>query len=142
MINFVLNKENLIERNLPSELMVCKTSDAFAILKCIDLFNDEIKWDSMFTLWDALRRIEAGEKMFVGLYNGEIFGYCWVIDRDYDTYIYNVFSKSTIDRRKYGATDMLYYVIKNHGNKIISAKVDEWNVKSIKVFEKLGFTVS
>ena len=141
MINFVLNKENLIERELSPMLIIGETFDSYLIRGCINLFNNEIQWDGMFTLWDALRRIEDGEKIFVGLYNGEIFGYCWVINKDDTTYIYNVFSKSTPDKRKYGATDLLYYVIKHHGNTVISAEVDEWNTKSIRVFEKLGFKV-
>ena len=139
MIRFVLNKENLITRTLPDGLQLINTTDPLVIHMCISMFNSEIKWDSMFTVFDALRRIDAGERMFIGQYYGNIFGYCWVIDKDYDTYIYNVFSKTTEIPRQYGATDMLYYVIKNHGNKIISAKVDEWNVKSINVFKKLGF---
>jgi hypothetical protein len=139
MIRFVLNHENLIERSLPYMFMVVDIKHPETIQECIDDFNAEVQWKNMFTLGDAIERIMKGEKMYVGYHNGKRFGYCWVIQKDYNTYIYNVFSRKLPFPRVYGATDLLYYVIKNHGNKVISADVDEWNDKSIRMFEKLGF---
>lgn len=141
MIHLELNKENLPHRDLPKGLKVSETRDPYIIHKCIELFNEDLEWDGMFNVFDALRRIDYGERMFVGSFNGVIFGHCWVDKTETDKfYIYNVFSKKTDTPRKYGATDMLHYVIKTHTIGTIWAKVDEWNTKSIKVFEKLGFT--
>ena len=96
----------------------------------------------MFNVFDEMRRISAGEKIYVADIDNVMFGYCWVEKQDDETfYIYNVFSKKTYFPRTYGATDMLHYVIENHTNGKIWAKVDEWNKKSIRVFEKLGFKI-
>ena len=140
MIRFVLNKKDLPKRNHPIGLNVTEASDEYIIMQCINLFNRDLEWDGMFDVFDALRRIEDGQKMFVGWINGKIFGYCWmetIFEDEY--YIYNVFSEKTNEPRTYGATDMLYDVIKNNTKGKIKAKVDDWNTKSIRVFEKLGF---
>ena len=140
MIEFELKKENLLSRDLPKGLKVFETQDPYVISVCINLFNEDLEWDCMFNVFDAMRRITDGEKMYVAEIDNEIFGYCWVEKQDDETYyIYNVFSKKTYFPRTYGATDMLYYIIENHTIGRIWVKVDEWNSKSIRVFEKLGF---
>ena len=94
----------------------------------------------MFNVFDAMRRIADGEKIYIATINGDLFGYCWVEKQEEDRYyIYNVFSKKTYFPRQYGATDMLHYVIANHTEGVIWVKIDDWNEKSIRVFEKLGF---
>jgi hypothetical protein len=78
--------------------------------------------------------------MFVSYYKGEIVGYCWLKCIDSTTYyIYNVFIKTTNYSRMYGATDMLFYVIQNYTNTNILTNIDDWNIRSINVFTKLGF---
>lgn len=139
MINFVLYKNTLIERNLSPNFTVLNIFHPETIQECIDDFNAEISWKDMFTIDLALQRIQRGEQMFAGYYGGQRFGYCWLVQYDNNSYIYNVFSKKLPYSRPYGATDLLYWVIKNHGREIITANVDKWNTKSIRVFEKLGF---
>jgi RimJ/RimL family protein N-acetyltransferase len=34
---------------------------------------------------------------------------------------------------------MLFYIIENYTNTTILANIDDWNIKSINVFTKLGF---
>lgn len=140
MINFILTQENLNERDIPENLYIIENTTERIIENCIEFFNNEIKWDGMFDLKEAKRRINNGDKIFTGYQNGMVFGYCWLTKIDKDYYkIYNVFSRKTEQPRTYGATDMLYYVIKNHTKGVIIAEVDEWNTKSINVFSKLGF---
>jgi len=137
MINFELKYENLIEREIHNNLIVTETKDLNIIESCINLFNSEIIWEKMFTIKDSEIRIKNGDVFFVGYYNNDLFGYCWLTKND--TFkIYNVFSKTHINRI-YGATDLLYFVIKNYTSGIIISEVDEWNLKSINVFKKLGF---
>jgi len=94
----------------------------------------------MFDINDAILRFNNEEKFFVGYWDNNIFGYCWLKKLDTNSYhIYNVFSKHTGTKREYGATDMLYYVIKNNTTGEILANIDDWNEKSINVFNKLGF---
>ena len=143
MLKFSLKFEDLIERELPIDLIVIECKHPFnigfipIIESCIDIFNREIQWNNMFSLDVAFDRINNGEKFFIAYHEGELFGYCWLSS---ENKIYNVFSKKTYHQRKYGATDMLYYIIKNHTTGVITAEVDEWNYRSINVFNKLGFT--
>ena len=140
MIEFTLKDNELKERELPEYIYITEVTNETIIKNCIEFFNQEIKWDGMFDLDEAKRRINNGDKFFTGYQNGMIFGYCWLTKLDTGHYkIYNVFSRKTEQPRTYGATDMLYYVIKNHTKGIVSAEVDEWNTKSINVFTKLGF---
>lgn len=141
MIKVHLVYDELISRVIPNNVIICSTEDTQLVSECIDLFNAEIKWDGMFTIDDAINRFKHGQRFFVGYYKDTLFGYCWVQTFDTDTHIiFNVFSKHTDYKRTYGATDILHHVIKNElavGNVI--AYVDDWNVKSLNVFNKLGF---
>jgi hypothetical protein len=141
MITFTTKQKDLIDREISSEINIIQTEDVNIIQQCIDIFNSEIKWNDMFDLNRAIDRIKNGNKMFVGFYKNELFGYCWLESISLNTYsIFNVFSKKEPVIRNYGATDLLYYVIKNHTHGNIIASVDEWNTKSINVFNKLGFS--
>lgn len=136
---FTLKYNELLERDI-SNIDIFETTDINVIHKCIDMFNYEVKWNDMFDLNIAFNRINNGDKMFVGYYKNELFGYCWLQKISPDTYcIFNVFSKKEPIIRNYGATDLLYLVIKNYTHDNIVASVDDWNIKSINVFNKLGF---
>lgn len=140
MIDFTIQYEDLIERKIPDFVYISQMNDETVIKNCIDFFNSEIEWSGMFDLEEAKRRLKCGDKFFVGYQNGKIFGYCWITQIDPKLFkIYNVFSRKTEEPRIYGATDMLFNVIKNHTHGTIIAEVDEWNIKSINVFNKLGF---
>ena len=140
MIKYQLNYEYLIGRSIHNDFKIVETTDSNIIQYCIDLFNSEINWYGMFNLQAAEDRIENGDKMFVSYYKNEIIGYCWLKCIDSTThYIYNVFIKTTNYSRIYGATDMLFYVIQNYTNTTILTNIDDWNIRSINVFTKLGF---
>lgn len=140
MIQYQLNYTNLVEHTTHNDFKIVEANDNTIIECCINLFNSEIKWDDMFNIEQALQRIERGEKMFVGYKNEDIFCYCWIRQDDEQSYyIYNVFSKKPKSLRKIGVIDLLYSVIKYHTNGIITGEVDEWNIQSQKITEKLGF---
>jgi RimJ/RimL family protein N-acetyltransferase len=140
MIKYELKYENLIQRNIHPDFKIVETSDDTVIEYCINLFNSKIKWDGMFDLNEANKRIKNGEKLFVGYYENNLVGYCWLKSiNKFEYYIYNVFIGIDLTKRNYGATDLLYLLIKNHTSGVIMVDIDEWNVKSQKVFEKLGF---
>jgi hypothetical protein len=138
MINFILNRDDLIHRNISDNIQIVETHESQIIEHCIEMFNNEINWDGMFNIDEAQNRILNGHKFFVAYYEKNIYGYCWLNDNT----IYNVFSKQHTGKRNYGATDMIYVVIKNHTDGPIKSFVDEWNVKSINVFKKLGFNLN
>ena len=135
MINLTLIPDNLIYRDISEDIEIKEIYDYLIIKHCIKMFNDELNWDMMFNLDDAQDRILNGHKFFVAYHEKKIYGYCWLDD----DIIYNVFSKQHTGNRNYGATDMIYLVIKNHTNGPVKSFVDEWNEKSINVFKKLGF---
>ena len=138
MINFILNSDDLIYRDISDNIEIIETHDPKIIEYCIEMFNVDIKWDYMFDIDEAQNRILNGHKLFVAYYQKIIYGYCWLNDN----IIYNVFSKQHTGKRNYGATDMIYLVIKNHTNGPVKSFVDEWNEKSINVFKKLGFNLN
>lgn len=140
MLKYQLLVSELIHRKLSPKLIIRSVNSQNTIQKCIKLFNAEITWDGMFNLAEANRRIQYGDKIYTGYWGGDLFGYCWLKKlNETEYYIYNVFSKHTEYPRDYGATDMLYYVINTHTKGVVLADIDEWNIKSIRVFEKLGF---
>lgn len=140
MIKLEISQENLIERDIPEFVYISQMNDELVIKNCIEFFNSEIEWEGMFDLDIAKSRLKSGDKFFVGYQNGKIFGYCWLTRIEPKLFkVYNVFSRKTELPRLYGATDMLYCVIKNHTNGRIIAEVDDWNIKSIRMFNKLGF---
>jgi hypothetical protein len=135
--HFFLNHSQLVERK--TNISIKEITAKAEIQKCIDLFNSEIKWDGMFNVEQALHRIERGEKMFVGYKNEDIFCYCWIRqDSEQEYYLYNLFSKKPKSLRKIGVVDMLYLVIKYHTIGKITAEVDEWNIQSQRVANRLG----
>jgi hypothetical protein len=138
MFNYILNPNDLIDRNVSKNVEIKETYDYQIIKHCIKMFNSEVNWDMMFNLDDAQDRILNGHKFFVAYHEKDIYGYCWLDD----DVIYNVFSKQHIGERNYGATDMIYVVIKNHTNGPVKSFVDGWNEKSINVFKKLGFNLN
>lgn len=138
---YSVNSEVLKKRDINKNITVIKTIDEKDILKSIKLFNSEINWDNMYDLKTAKNRIEIGnENFYIGIYQKNIFGYFWIKNIHKNEYlIYNVFSKNFPVDRKYGATDMIYSIISNFNSSIFYAEIDDWNIKSKKVFEKLGF---
>lgn len=142
MIKLRLDYQDLLHRDLSIKLNIFQTNDPGIIQESIDNFNEEIDWENMFNLDIALNRISVGDKFFVAKHDENLFGYCWLKENSKNKYfIYNVFSKKLPKIREYGATDMLYFVIKNNTRGEIYSEVDKWNNKSINMFKKLGFTV-
>ena len=142
MIRFKLVKKDLIHRDV-SNIEVRMSTNLSEIQKCIDLFNSEIKWEGMFDIKDAERRIILGDRIFIGYYKNQIFGYCWLKMISEGSFLYyNLFSKSEPNERNYGATDLLYLIIKKYTEGEIESLIDDWNQKSIRVAEKLGFVRS
>ena len=140
MIRFLLNHSNLKEIITNVEIKIL--TDENEIQKCIDLFNSEIIWDSMFNIQIALDRIKKGELLFAAYKNKNIFSYCWLQQRNNNEYyLYNVFSKKSNTLRKVGVIDLLYLVIKYYTKGTILVEIDEWNTQSQKVANKLGFNI-
>jgi hypothetical protein len=140
MLHFSLDVTNLPIRGVNTLINVFETKDPKIIQNSIDNFNKEIKWDGMFDLEEANRRFLNNSIMFVAEHDKSIYGHCWLNEISELKYkIYNVYSQNSKTPKNYGATDMLFYVIKNYTKGVVVADVDEWNEKSINMFKKLGF---
>ena len=140
MIKYKLNYEDLVERNIHPDFKIVETTDDNIIQHVIDLFNSKIKWDGMFDLEEANNRITNGNKLFVGYFENNIIGYCWMYPINHtEYYLYNLFIQEDSIDRKFGGTDLVYLIIKYYTNGMITSSIDDWNIKSQKVVEKLGF---
>jgi hypothetical protein len=143
MIKYELKYENLIQRNIHPDFKIVETTNDIVIQHCINLFNAKIKWDDMFGLDEAKERITLGDKMYVGYFENNIVGYCWMKPiSNYEYYLYNVFIEQDSINRNYGATDLAYLIVKYHTKGLITLHIDGWNNKSQKVAEKMGFRPS
>jgi RimJ/RimL family protein N-acetyltransferase len=113
------------------------------IEKTIQNFNDEIEWDEMFDLDEAIIRLKNGEFFYIGVIDDEPFGHVWfefVDTISLNKHAYNLFIKNKVDNKTYSGKEFFSYVIeKYHKCCKIYSEIDEWNIASIKIVEYLGF---
>jgi hypothetical protein len=143
-MRFILYPQNFINQNVICPfIQIDKTNyiEHLSIVKeCIDLFNAEIKWDCMYTLDDAIQRFEDGYSNFVLISDNIIYGYIWSIWEDGILFFENLFMRNNSIHKKYKGREFISNVIYTNYNECnIYNHVDEWNIKSIKLFKSLGF---
>jgi RimJ/RimL family protein N-acetyltransferase len=143
MLDYILHKNSLAFTSdiIPLLIINLDTFDSNIpiINQCIELFNSQLEWDGMFDISEARRRVVGGDTMYVGI-DDEVYSYLWVNDNPNHYFIYNVFSNNIRNNPNYTGKDLLYSVIKSHLlDKDCKCKIDEWNIKSINLFKKLGF---
>ena len=146
MINFKLDHTNF--NHLKSEYEIVEINNEtfsntyWLIFNAIDHFKQEIAWDGMFDFYEAHKRILNGMKMYVGVINKDVFGYVWFKnDKDGRT-LFNLFVRNQVEVKKYTGKEFVSDIIYRYENNMpIYSEVDEWNVKSIKLFLRLGFQV-
>jgi hypothetical protein len=110
------------------------------ILTSINNFNLEIEWNEMFTLEKASNRVFNNMRMYLGLIDSKVFGHVWFKDYRDGSYLFNLFVKNKAKTENYTGTKFTSDIINRFENKYpIYADVDEWNEKSIKLFNRLGF---
>lgn len=145
MINFKLNPNNFnylgIECDITTITFLNYQRYENIIKKCIDHFNEEIEWNGMFDINQAINRLSDGMVLYVCLYNTEPLGYVWFKEtNNNERKLFNLFFRNKNIVKKYTGKEFVSSVINTHeNNKIIFCEVDEWNEKSIKLFKKLGF---
>lgn len=110
------------------------------IKNTISNFNQEIKWNNMFDIKEVRHRFERNMIMFIGLYENKPFGHVWFQKHKDGFLLFNLFIANKVENKNWSGkefvSDLLFRFFKNQ---IIYSEVDEWNIKSIKLFEKLGF---
>jgi len=121
------------------EITYWKEIDEDKLQTAIDLFQDELNWDKMWSVEDAKQRLEDGWLFSVLEINDELKGWYWL---DYETkeglnlYVHK-------DCRGYGyGFELISYIItaaKLQQLDYVWAQIDEWNTASQKLFLKCGF---
>lgn len=145
MINLVLNPENFNFLNKTYNIIVIDETNVNQhlnhIKQTIGYFNEEITWDGMFNVDMVHDRLSNQKEFYIGLRENDAIGHTWFESYLDGKKIFNVFVRST-KGRDYCGSEFISYIIQNHymGRKIY-AEVDEWNVKSLNMFKKLGFQV-
>jgi hypothetical protein len=103
----------------------------------IDKFNSEIKWDGMWDLNEAQERVSRNQKLYLFLEENSPIGHVWYIGE----FLYNAFVSS---KRNKGTSQ--WFMCKtiedrfNNGYDTITLYTEDWNIRAIKFWEKLGFS--
>jgi RimJ/RimL family protein N-acetyltransferase len=144
MISFSLSKNDFtllgIEYNIVKIDRNNFESNKQYVTDSINNFNLEIEWNEMFTLEEASSRVFNNMRMYVGLVDSKIFGHVWFRDYKDGSYLFNLFIKNKAKTGNYTGTEFASDIINRFENKYpVYADVDEWNKKSIKLFNRLGF---
>jgi hypothetical protein len=112
------------------------------IQECINYFNNEIDWDDMFSLNKAISRLSNGMIFYVCVGNNQTLGYVWLKSVNDNRKLFNLFFRNKNIIKTFTGKEFVSDVINRfENNKIIYCEVDEWNNKSIKLFEILGFKI-
>jgi len=144
MISFSLSEKNF--RYIGTEYTIIKVdsinfeSNKDYVLDSINNFNSEIEWDNMFTLEESKNRVFNNMRMYIGLIDSKVFGHAWFKDYKDGVYLFNLFVKNNTTTKNYTGTEFTSDIINRFETQYpIYADVDDWNVKSIRLFKKLGF---
>lgn len=106
----------------------------------IQYFKDEIDWEGMFDTKVVIKRLDSGMIMYMGIFDSDVFGHVWFSDYKDGRFLFNLFVRNNVLEKKYTGKEFVSDIIFRYEyDKSIYCEVDEWNEKSIKLFEKLGF---
>lgn len=112
------------------------------IEESIKHFNDEIDWDEMFNINDAIERISNGMVMYILMSDKGVLGHTWFADKNNQRIIFNLFVRNKIETKSYSGKEFVSNIIKRFEyGKPIYCDVDDWNEKSLRLLKKLGFIV-
>lgn len=146
MINFKLLPENFNYlgteyRILTIKLITYKYAES-RILETIENFNNEIEWGDMFNFDTVVDRLKNGMKMYilVGDNDNTTYGHVWFKDHKDGRNLFNLYVRNDIANKTYTGKEFVSDIIHRYeSNTPIYCEVDDWNVKSINLFKRLGF---
>ena len=100
----------------------------------IDLFNREIEWDAMWDFEQGKSRIQKPNyKLFLLEVDSEVKGHAWF----HNGYLHNMFISKT--RPDNISVKFLQGTFNFIPEAWIGLRVDEWNKRAQRYFEKVGF---
>lgn len=109
----------------------------------IDNFNKEIKWDDMFDFNEVCDRLNNGMVLYIGIYDSNVFGHVWFKDHKDGKFLFNLFVKNKVINKQYSGKEFISNIIHRFEyDTTIYCEVDDWNEKSIKLFNILGFNIT
>jgi RimJ/RimL family protein N-acetyltransferase len=146
MLSFKLNYTDFKNQN--SDLSVLKITslninDYLSVInETIQFFHSEIEWEMMYDYDEAIYRIKNGMNFYIFIDNSEILGHVWFRDYLDGRLLFNLFVRNKNIVKKYSGKELVSNVIQKHENNVlIYCEVDEWNIKSINLFKRLGFNL-
>jgi len=78
--------------------------------------------------------------MFIGIKDNCAFGHVWFKEHNDGYLLFNLFVRNLVEQKMWSGKEFVSDIIdKFFKNDIIYSETDEWNIKSIKLFEKIGF---
>jgi hypothetical protein len=108
----------------------------------IQHFKDEIDWEGMFDTNVAIKRLNNGMVLYLGICDSDVFGHVWFDDFKDGRSLFNLFVRNDVLEKNYTGKEFVSDIIFRYEyDKIIYCEVDEWNEKSIRLFNKLGFII-
>lgn len=140
MIKFILSPQNLNDLGVECEIIQINKNNYLNHIPLIEngisYFNEEIEWSNMFDLEIAIDRLNRGMFMYIGIVNNDVFGYVWFNGG----FLFNLFVRNKLLVKLHSGRDLLSNVIRKYEfDKNIYCEVDDWNIKSHKLFYGLGF---
>lgn len=138
-IKFIHNLTDIpVIENSSNNIFLFKNS-FLKLQEGIDMFNSEIKWDGMWTVDVAKDRLKNNWKLLVLTINNKICGWYWLDVENKETY--NLFVSKKYQNQKYGfkLSVCMLNLAKELKIDKLKCKVNDWNLVSIGLQEKLGW---
>ena len=139
MIKFKRGLDNYQFYSTPNQVSYWKEIDEDKLQTAIDLFQEELNWDKMWSVEDVKQRLDDGWLFSVLEIENKLRGWYWLnykTKEGLNLYVHK-------DCRGYGyGFGMISYIItaaKLRQLDYVWAQVDEWNTASQKLFLKCGF---
>tara|TARA_B100000073_G_scaffold258603_1_gene218477 strand:- start:919 stop:1371 length:453 start_codon:yes stop_codon:yes gene_type:complete len=139
MIKYRRGLDNYQFYNTPKEISYWTKVNEVKLQTAIDLFNEEIKWDGMWNVEDAKKRLEQGRLMVVLEIDDKLRGWYWLNYKTKEAE--NLYVHKDFRNKGYGFGLISYIITSAKLRQLdhVWARVDEWNKTSQRLFERCGF---
>jgi hypothetical protein len=108
----------------------------------IESFNQEYKWDGMFSYEDIIERLESNHNLFILFFNKHPIGYVFFKELDSTTtFLYNLYVSHKIDRDNSIPLLFVNIVCAEMFDVYddIELECEDWNTAAQKLFESVSF---
>lgn len=139
MIKFKRSLDKYQFYSTPNQVSYWKEIDEDKLQTAIDLFQEELNWDKMWSVEDAKQRLDDGWLFSVLEIDNKLRGWYWLNYKTKEGL--NLYVHKDFRGQDYGF-GLISYIItaaKLRQLDCVWAQVDEWNTASQKLFLKCGF---